>query len=408
MVNRRSSRIVGASRSNSHKSRNQSMNHRQPISASFYPGGQNVAGEGTSGPSLEERIRKMEESHNEILQLLRETRQSALPQREEVLLPRDLPGIEEVQPKHLQAETYLPPPRRHPRSLQDNELADTASSTHPSQTVIREIRNLYCISVTGRSIPGGFDPTSSTQVNVIEQGSDKQPHIEHTSLLNIIKQHSDKLQNSLDLLHEKIFLLIERGTGPEQGMLPVQSQRKASTEIKGRRKAKVVKLTVKLSVSKIQTQRHQIRLNPSPNESKSRIRSAVGRFKPQFELPNGFQMGHAYSQIERLDETNPTCPRSLNSDIIKISKCPSNEGTQVRRRKREEKKKKKREEGKEGRNSSSTTVGFRSDAGILSKFQITPEFCPTSKKGRDSARLLSDARILSNSQVMPEFSPTPK
>ncbi|KAL0906646.1 hypothetical protein M5K25_025158 [Dendrobium thyrsiflorum] len=46
-----------------------------------------------------------------------------------------------------------------------------------------------------------------------------------------------------------------------------------------------------------------------------------------------------------------------------------------------EKKKKRREEGKEGRNSSSTTAGFRSDAGILSEFQITPEFCPTSKKG---------------------------
>ncbi|KAL0925787.1 hypothetical protein M5K25_004157 [Dendrobium thyrsiflorum] len=82
MVNRRSNRIVGASRSNSHQSRNQSMNHRQPISAYFYPGGQNAAGEGTSGPSLEERIRKMEESHNEILQLLRETRQPALPQQE--------------------------------------------------------------------------------------------------------------------------------------------------------------------------------------------------------------------------------------------------------------------------------------------------------------------------------------
>ncbi|KAL0913415.1 hypothetical protein M5K25_016876 [Dendrobium thyrsiflorum] len=135
MVNRRSSRIVGASRSNSHQSRNQSMNHRQPISASFYPGGQNVAGEGISGLSLEERIRKMEESHNEILQLLRETRQPALPQREEVLLPRDPPGIKEVQPEHLQAEIHLPPPRRHPRSPQDNELVNTASSTHPSQTV---------------------------------------------------------------------------------------------------------------------------------------------------------------------------------------------------------------------------------------------------------------------------------
>ncbi|KAL0912558.1 hypothetical protein M5K25_018539 [Dendrobium thyrsiflorum] len=81
---------------------------------------------------------------------------------------------------------------------------------------------------------------------------------------------------------------------------------------------------------------------------------------------------------------------------------------EVGRRKREEKKKKKKEEGKEGRNSSSTIAGFRFDAEILSEFQITAEFCPTSKKGRNSSQLLSDARILSNSQVTPEFSPTPK
>ncbi|KAL0914991.1 hypothetical protein M5K25_015386 [Dendrobium thyrsiflorum] len=93
---------------------------------------------------------------------------------------------------------------------------------------------------------------------------------------------------------------------------------------------------IKLSVSKIQTQRHQIRLNPSPNESKSRTRSAIGRFKPQFELPNGFQMGRAYSRIERLDETNPSSPRSLNSDIIKTSKWGlrgEEEGEGKRRRK---------------------------------------------------------------------------
>ncbi|KAL0904593.1 hypothetical protein M5K25_026721 [Dendrobium thyrsiflorum] len=35
-----------------------------------------------------------------------------------------------------------------------------------------------------------------------------------------------------------MFLLVERGPGSEQGMPPVQSQGKASTEIKGRRKAK--------------------------------------------------------------------------------------------------------------------------------------------------------------------------
>ncbi|KAL0920014.1 hypothetical protein M5K25_009114 [Dendrobium thyrsiflorum] len=62
MANRRSNRILGASRSNSHHSRNQSMNHGHQISASFHPRGQNAAGEGTSSPSLEDRIRKMEES----------------------------------------------------------------------------------------------------------------------------------------------------------------------------------------------------------------------------------------------------------------------------------------------------------------------------------------------------------
>ncbi|KAL0918126.1 hypothetical protein M5K25_010117 [Dendrobium thyrsiflorum] len=79
------------------------------------------------------------------------------------------------------------------------------------------------------------------------------------------------------------------------------------------------------------------------------------------------------------------------------------QGTEGRRRRREEKKKKRREEGKEGRNFSSTTAEFSSDAGILSEFQIMLEFCPTSKRGRNFARLLSDARILSNSQVTSEL-----
>ncbi|PKU86126.1 hypothetical protein MA16_Dca001957 [Dendrobium catenatum] len=34
--------------------------------------------------------------------------------------------------------------------------------------------------------------------------------------------------------------------------------------------------------------------------------------------------GPSYTQIERLDETNPTSPRSLNSVITKTFKCPSN------------------------------------------------------------------------------------
>ncbi|KAL0915706.1 hypothetical protein M5K25_013157 [Dendrobium thyrsiflorum] len=54
MANRRSNRLLGASRSNSHQSRNQSVSHRHLVSASFHPGGQNTAGEGTSAPSLED------------------------------------------------------------------------------------------------------------------------------------------------------------------------------------------------------------------------------------------------------------------------------------------------------------------------------------------------------------------
>ncbi|PKU72604.1 hypothetical protein MA16_Dca010174 [Dendrobium catenatum] len=48
-------------------------------------------------------------------------------------------------------------------------------------------------------------------------------------------------------------------------------------------------LIVKMSISEIRTQRHQIQLDPSPNESKSKTRSAVGRFESQFELPNGLR-----------------------------------------------------------------------------------------------------------------------
>ncbi|KAL0919513.1 hypothetical protein M5K25_011611 [Dendrobium thyrsiflorum] len=117
------------------------------------------------------------------------------------------------------------------------------------------------------------------------------------------------------------------------------------------------KLTVKLSVSKIQTQRHQIRLNPSPNESKSRTRSAVGRFKPQFELPNGFQMG----------------PKARGEE--------------------EEEKKEMREE---------TTPRPPPD------LQVTPEFCPTSNRGRNSARLLSNTRIMPDFQERLKLCPTSK
>ncbi|KAI0507220.1 hypothetical protein KFK09_013342 [Dendrobium nobile] len=129
MVNKCSNLILRASRSNSHQSRNPSINQGCQASDSFYPRGHNATGEGTSGHSLEDRIRKMEESQNEILQLLRETRQPALTPQEEILLPRDPPGLEDVQPEYHHGEVPLPP-RMRPPTHQDNEFADTASSTH--------------------------------------------------------------------------------------------------------------------------------------------------------------------------------------------------------------------------------------------------------------------------------------
>ncbi|KAL0912428.1 hypothetical protein M5K25_018399 [Dendrobium thyrsiflorum] len=54
------------------------------------------------------------------------------------------------------------------------------------------------------------------------------------------------------------------------------------------------KLIFKLSGSELRTQRHQNRLNPSPNESKSRTQSTGRTFKPQFGLPNGLQTGQYY------------------------------------------------------------------------------------------------------------------
>ncbi|KAL0921526.1 hypothetical protein M5K25_008606 [Dendrobium thyrsiflorum] len=151
------------------------------------------------------------------------------------------------------------------------------------------------------------------------------------------------------------------------------------------------KLTAELNVSERRTQRHKIRLNPSPNKSKSRTRSAVGRFKPQFELPNGFQTGRAYSRIERLNETNPTSLRSLKSDIIKTSKCPSN-GTGARR---EEGNKR----GREERNPSSTT------AEVPPGLQVTPDFPPASKSRRISTRPPSDAGLPPGLQVTPDLPP---
>ncbi|KAL0926508.1 hypothetical protein M5K25_002747 [Dendrobium thyrsiflorum] len=79
-------------------------------------------------------------------------------------------------------------------------------------------------------------------------------------------------------------------------------------------------LIVESSGSTRRTQRRQIRLNPSPNESKSRTRTLLEGSNHNLS----YQTGRAYSRIERLDKTNPTSPRSLNSDNIKTSKCLSN------------------------------------------------------------------------------------
>ncbi|KAL0919723.1 hypothetical protein M5K25_011838 [Dendrobium thyrsiflorum] len=110
-----------------------------------------------------------------------------------------------------------------------------------------------------------------------------------------------------------------------------------------------------------------LQVNPSPNESKSRTRSTVGRFKPQFELPNGtgsISTVHSNHSENTLDLflIYESChsQKSINRAIILLEKGPKARG-EVKKKKR------RREEGNEGRNSSSTTAGFSSDAGILSE-----------------------------------------
>ncbi|KAI0488065.1 hypothetical protein KFK09_027889 [Dendrobium nobile] len=76
----------------------------------------------------------MEESQNEILQLLRGARGPVPVPQEDALLPRDQPGFEDI----LYVEVPLPPPRMRPPTRPENELADTASSTHPSRTGHRQ------------------------------------------------------------------------------------------------------------------------------------------------------------------------------------------------------------------------------------------------------------------------------
>ncbi|KAL0921428.1 hypothetical protein M5K25_008497 [Dendrobium thyrsiflorum] len=201
---KRSNRILGASRSKTHQSRNQSVNHGREVSASFYPGGQHAAGEGTSGPSLEERIQKMEESQKEILQLLREARQAALVTQEEVLLPQDPPLPEGVQFEHLHEESPLPLPRRHPQSRQDNKLADTASSTHPSHTsqqprippdLPEDLAQPHESSpltetILQHPIPNGFKLPS---IEAYDGTSDPYEHIDHYRTIMHIQRASDAL-----------------------------------------------------------------------------------------------------------------------------------------------------------------------------------------------------------------------
>ncbi|KAL0923392.1 hypothetical protein M5K25_007448 [Dendrobium thyrsiflorum] len=310
MVNRRSSRIVGTSRSNSHQSRNQSMNHRRPISASFYPGGQNAAGEGTSGPSLEERIRKMEESHNEILQLLRETRQPALPQREEVFLPRDPPGLEEVQPEHLQAEIPLPPPRRHSQSHQNNEVADTASSTHPN--LLEDL----------------------AQAHVAEFPRNALRH-ELRRLVFYLHKFSVPIIQGLGHLKPEIYMLI-------------QLKHKNAKIIKDR------------SFEKIQ-------IGKKKRDLISAVHSNHSEITPDLSLI--YEPCHSQ--------------KSINRALI----SPRRGDQEKKRRRRREEKKERREE---------TPPRPPPD------FQVTPEFCPTPKKGRNSARLLRRVSLLYLKQTLVE------
>ncbi|KAL0910306.1 hypothetical protein M5K25_021274 [Dendrobium thyrsiflorum] len=98
--------------------------------------------------------------------------------------------------------------------------------------------------------------------------------------------------------------------------------------------------------------------------------------------------GLRFSLISTVDSE----PRGSNGGPSPPTGDPS-EKRKKRRRRREEKKERREE------TPSRPPPDFQ---------VITPEFCPTSKTSRNSARLLNDARILSNSRVTPEFNPTPK
>ncbi|KAL0917636.1 hypothetical protein M5K25_012712 [Dendrobium thyrsiflorum] len=316
----------------------------------------------------------MEESQNEILQLLREPRRSALAPLGEIPLPREPMPAEDVLSEHPHVEIPPPPPRRCPRAHQDNELADTASSTHPSQAdrqplippgapedldrshiaelprnaLRHELRRLVREEFPreqGRPPIHRWDFQETSATLDFRQPQDfclvarLSPVV---GLLPVVGLSSD-IYLTLNFLwlpdfclspdfcdaglspvtgflpHRQTFArrrtfarrptfvghLPDTELPPVVGLLPVAGLLRRWTFASHRISAsspdfRPSKLIVKLSGSELRTQRHQNRLNPSPNESRSRTRSTVGRFKTQF------------GRIERLDETSPTSPRSQN------------------------------------------------------------------------------------------------
>ncbi|KAL0927120.1 hypothetical protein M5K25_001279 [Dendrobium thyrsiflorum] len=169
-----------------------------------------------------------------------------------------------------------------------------------------------------------------------------------------------------------MFLLVERGPGSEQGMPPVQSQGKASTEIKGRIKAKVVDLI-------------------------SAVHSNHSEITPDLSLI--YESCHSQ--------------KSINRALIS-----PREGPKGRRRRREEKKERREETpprpppdfppASKRRRSSARPP---SDAGLPPGLQATPEFRPASKdpkqeeknRRREGRLLLDHRRSPPDHRLTPEF-----
>ncbi|XP_020592629.1 fructose-bisphosphate aldolase-lysine N-methyltransferase, chloroplastic [Phalaenopsis equestris] len=136
MTTRHNVRDNGASCSNTHRSREQSRSQGLHASSSSCPGRRYPANEDISGPSIEDRMRRMEESQLEILQLLRGAQQPLPTPLDETRLPLPTPlTTRRTGNISFGGTRTAPPPQEgtHPMLGRDVELLDTASSTHPSR-----------------------------------------------------------------------------------------------------------------------------------------------------------------------------------------------------------------------------------------------------------------------------------